>query len=230
MRPAAQWRTLDWSQPDRVLAEQMGCTRQNVSLWRHKLSASGFQMPVRTLHDPAEWRALDWSLTDGRLAAKMGCTRQNVSYWRRRLQSLGYQIAKRRVPDAGKWRALDWSLPNGRLAKQMGCTRQNVQYWRRRVGQPRPIVARSGAKVGSAARPRAKPQVPRAVKKGAAVPATRGTTRPARVQSESDGRPRGAAFMFRGGASIDAIAWHFRVDRPTIVAWLRGQGIHSTRR
>jgi hypothetical protein len=72
---------VDWSQPNAVIAGEVGRTVQRVSIVRRDLGQR--RAPGYKRVPPEVWRRADWTLRDGELARRLGVTQAAVWYTRR---------------------------------------------------------------------------------------------------------------------------------------------------
>lgn len=103
------WTTVDWTQPDSVIAKQMGVTRGATLVQRKK---RGIPPP------PKWWASIDWSKTDKAIALE---TKRSifVVYRARALHGT-------KSPLRTRWETVDWSKSNTEIAIQFGVAPQTV--------------------------------------------------------------------------------------------------------
>jgi len=130
-----RWRlrllAVDWSQPNYILAPQLGVSTSRISQLRQLAGAA----PLRPGRGPGSvtWpKTVDWTKHDREIAEQVGRTRQAVNLMRKRLK------APLAAPHKGgkryDWSGIDWSLPASEIARGLGCTRSSVYSQQQKRG------------------------------------------------------------------------------------------------
>jgi DNA-directed RNA polymerase specialized sigma24 family protein len=128
--PPQVWEGLDWTQPDAVIARQIGCARQNVQAKRRAL---GRRVPIAEKRR-RQFAALPRGLSPKEIGEQLGIGEKTARDWCERLgyEPRGYHsIRKER---AAKIARFPPGLTYKQIARRLGMSPRHGRLWALRFG------------------------------------------------------------------------------------------------
>lgn len=127
-----KWAGVDWSKPNKEIAELMGCSANSVSIKRHALGKEN----ERKLYLRGLYEKLDWSKSNSQLASETGEDCGRISYWRSKLAKPLVESAKNKQAREF-FEGLDWTKRDCVLSQETGKPSSQLCFWRKKLGHSR---------------------------------------------------------------------------------------------
>jgi len=149
---AIDWAQVDWTKPNRVLAQELGTLSSHIGYYRRRLGFAGVPIDPRWRRSAlyGAFQGVDWALPNQELVERTGLTPDMIDAARRALgqprspyPKHGSQQTRHplwqptwggKSPD--EWRKLDWTQSLAQLGQQMGVSPERVRQIRVQLGLP----------------------------------------------------------------------------------------------